>query len=219
MLLANSCSVESINAITSIVKSRGPIRNGDHLFREGQGARSIYIVQNGTVKCERVSSNGGVHVAGFFLSGDILGCEDIGGGTHCYDAIALEESRVCEIPVDQLERLFSVYPDLQHCFLSRISERIRSSERSLTDSFCLRAKHRLIGFLCDFYTRLSQRKREMGSSIVLPMNKLDIANHLGISPETLSRLLRELEDERQIRNGLRQIELIDPENLARYCNP
>lgn len=213
-LQSNHCSKPAINALTSIVEIKGPFHSGEYIFHAGHASRSIYIVHSGAVKCERVTAGGELHVAGFYLSGELFGCEDIGADSHCYDAIALEESRVCEIPIQRLESLFKTYPDLQHCFFAQVSDRIRRSERILTDSFHLRAKHRLMSFLCDFYTRLSQRCAESSSSILLPMNKSDIANHLGISPETLSRMLRELEDEGKLRNGLRQIELIEPEQLV-----
>ncbi len=217
LLQANHCSAQAVSALTSIIEIKGPFRSGDHIFRAGHSSRAIYIVRNGAVKCERVTAGGELHVAGFYLSGELFGCEDIGADSHCYDAIALEECRVCEIPIERLENLFKSHPDLQHCFLTQVSERIRRSERILTDSFHMRAKHRLMNFLCDLYTRLLQRRSEIGSSILLPMNKSDIANHLGISPETLSRMLRELEVEGKLRNGIKQIELIDPEMLAGQC--
>jgi len=210
----NECSTQSNRALTGIVEVKGPFRGGERIFHAGQTPRAIYIVREGAVKCERVAINGGLHVAGFYLSGEMFGGEDIGCDEHCYDAIALEESWVCEISMARLEKLFITYPDLQHCFLSQLSERIRASERILTESFHARAKHRLVNFLCDFYSRLSVRTNQMGTSIALPMNKCDIANHLGISAETLSRMLRELEDEKKIRNGIRTIELIDPARLA-----
>lgn len=212
--LFNECSTQSTRALAGIVDLKGPFQSGERIFHAGQPPRGIYIVREGVVKCERVSVNGGLHVAGFYLSGEMFGGEDIGSDKHCYDAVALEKSWVCEISIARLEKLFIAHPDLQHCFLAHLSERIRASERILTDSFHVRAKHRLINFLCDFYTRLSERKQQMGTAIALPMNKCDIANHLGISAETLSRMLRELEEEKQIRNGIRTIELVDPERLA-----
>lgn len=212
--LSGRCAVAGHGALSGEIKVKGPYHCGDYVFHAGQAAHSVYFIRDGVVKCERVSSTGGVHVAGFYLQGEMFGSEDIGTSLHCYDAIALEESWICEISVERLEQLFHSSPDLQHRFLTSVSERLRGSEKVITDSFHLRAKQRLIGFLCDFYYRSLQRKPQVGRSILLPMNKGDIANHLGISAETLSRLLRELEDEKQIRNGIRQIELLDPERIA-----
>ncbi len=212
-LLSNQCSSRSNAALSRIIDIKGPYPSGKRIITSGQPAHAIYIVHSGTVKCERVSVNGGKHVIGFYLSGDLFGCEDLGAEQHSYDAVALQESWVCKICIEKLENLFPEYPDLQHCFFSRIAERIRSSERLLTDSFTMNAKYRLKGFLHEFYVRSSRRGNLTGHSILLPMYKVDLANHLGISPETLSRLLRELEKDGAIRNGLREIELVDPERF------
>ncbi len=216
--LNGKCSTQAISAFSSIVKVKGPYLRGEHVFHAGHISQSLYIVRDGVVKCERVSASGDLYVAGFYLSGELFGCEDVAVSKHSYDAIALEDSWVCEISLKQLEKLFPTYPDLQHCFFSLISERLRSSEKVIGDSFYLRAKYRLLNFLYDFHQRLEQRKKQESSSMMLHMNKVDIANHLGISPETLSRLLKELEGEKLIRNGIKQIELLDPNKMAVLCD-
>lgn len=220
LCLSGQCSVTGRGSMADEVRVKGPYHSGEHIFHQGQLAYSVYFVRSGTVKCERVAADGGMHVAGFYLPGEMFGGEDIGSDQHCYDALALEETLVCEIPVDRLEGLFNESPKLQHGFLTRIGERLRCSEKSLTDSFHLRAKHRLMDFLCSFFKRRTRRGRrdEYSNAIHLPMNKADIANHLGISPETLSRLLRELEGDGKLRNGLRHIELIAPERGTRCGN-
>ncbi len=212
-LLSNQGSSRSIAALSRIIEIKGPYPGGKRIITLGQSADAIYIVRSGSVKCERVSVNGGKHVVGFYLSGDLFGCEDLGAMHHSYDSVALEESWVCKVSTEKLENLFLGYPDLQHCFFTRIAERVRSSERLLTDTFTMSTKHRLKEFLHEFYVRSSRRGNLTGHSFLLPMYKVDIANHLGISPETLSRLLRELEEDGSIRNGLRRIELVDPERF------
>lgn len=210
-LFSNQCSSRSITALSRIIDIKGPYANGERIITSGQPAHAIYVVRSGTVKCERASANGGMHVVGFYLTGDLFGIEDLGAQHHSYDAVALEESHVCKIPINELEQLFLTHPDLQHCFLNRIGDRLRSSERLLTDSFTMNAKYRLSVFLKEFYNRSSQRGYLAGRSVMLPMHKIDIASHLGMSPETLSRLLREMEEEGSIRNGLRKIELVEPD--------
>lgn len=216
--LTQHCSILGLDALSKVAKIKGPFCSGEHVFHAGKPSSSLYFVKEGIIKCERVTANGGYHVAGFYLPGELFGSEDLGSTHHCYDAIALDESWVCEIPNDRIASLFNSCPELHHAFLARISERIRYSEKILTDSFHLRAKYRLVNFLYDFYRRLEQRKKQVGQSIILPMTKVDMASHLGISPETLSRLLRELEDEQQIRNGIGKIELIDLGGLAQLCS-
>jgi len=85
-----------------------------HLYRAGDEARSFYAIRSGFIKTSVTTDDGREQVTGFHMMGEVIGLEAIGGGRHASDAIALENTEVCEIPFPALEQLSRDMPSLQH---------------------------------------------------------------------------------------------------------
>jgi CRP/FNR family transcriptional regulator, anaerobic regulatory protein len=72
--------------------------------------------------------------------------------------------------------------------------------------------------LARFLVQLSSSMAERGQSprrLLLRMNRRDIASHLGLAHETISRSLRLLADAGWLRVHNREIEILDPVALRR----
>ena len=124
------------------------------------------------------------------MTGDVMGLDGCADGHYSSQAIALEDSVVCEIPFEALETLSRTFPILQqslHRIMSR--EIIRSQKSLLLGS--LAAEQRLLAFLHE----LSQQFAARGISATafdLPMTREDIAGFLGLKMETVSRAFTKL---------------------------
>ena len=135
---------------------------------------------------------------------------------HTTDAIALERTWVCEIPVSQLESLCTDIPQLQHQVFSLLSNRLRHSEQMSFTTSNTSAEQRVMCFLNDLYQRTSKRMGAI-TEIRLPMRKVDIANFLALTPEHFSRILRDFENSGLIRNRFRSIEYLDAFAVRHRC--
>jgi len=205
---------EQLEELQSIVLTHGPYKPGEAIFRMEDSFKSLYAIRSGSVKLESILEDGKTTVKGFFFPGELVGVEAIGDTKYGDDAIALELTTVCEIPFERLEALCGTLPELQHEILTLLGHKIRASNNAIINGHHLGSEKRLLRFLQDL--SLNQHPHTVGNAnLRLPMSKGDIANYLGLRPESLSRALSKLQAEGIIKNHPKEIELLDLEGISR----
>ena len=171
-----------------LVYTRMRVKRGETLYRAGSAFESLYAVRSGFFKSRVMLEDGRDQVAGFHMSGEILGMDGIGTESHAADVIALEDSEVCVIPYGRLDE-----PSLQrqlHKVMSRELVRDQGVKMLLGT---MRAEERLAAFLLN----LSQRFVARGyarDEFHLRMTRDEIGSYLGLSLETVSRLFSRFQD-------------------------
>lgn len=198
LCFAGSDDEVCINKAKGIIRERGPLAPGEIIYRRGDKFRSIYIVQSGAIKTETETREGRLSVTGIHIDGDLFGLEGIGSDTLPGRAIASRESWICEISYDGLLKVCEDNPKMQREFISRLGQRIQADGYGWKTVRKESASHRLLYFLCELCRRRA-RTADDWNLIELPMNKQDIANFLGLSPESFSRALKRLETSRSVK--------------------
>lgn len=169
-----------------IVKRR--VVRGASLYRAGDGFQAVYAVRSGAFKTTGVSSNGVEKITGFHLPGEVMGLDAINNERHDYTALALEDSEVCVIPFAELTELALHMPQLQQELFRLISRDISRDHGLMLLLGSMSAEQRLAAFLLS----LSRRYKRLGYAaecFVLRMTREDIGNYLGLTLETVSRLM------------------------------
>lgn len=208
LCLPYGVSAEDLAQLERIVQRSRPIARGGVLFRAGDTFRSVYATRSGAFKSIGAAPDGSEQILGFHLPGELLGLDGLTAGRHQATAIALDLSTVCELPFDQLEDVARQMPALQHQLLRLMGREISRRE----DQLLVLARHsperRLAVLLLSLATRFAERGYS-ATRYTLPMPRLDIANYLGLAPETISRLLRRLQDEGVVRVRAREVQVLD----------
>lgn len=194
--------------LDNIIKRSCPLHGEEHLFREGEPFRSLYVVKSGSVKTYACNVDGNVQVLGFHLPGEIIGLDAIEKNTHACSAKVLEASAICEIPYGRLEELSATIPSLQHQMYRLLSKEITHDNEMLLLLANKNADERLAGFLINLCGRL--RKRGLcATDFYLSMLRQDIANYLGLSVETLSRRFTHFQKEGLLKVDRKHVHLLD----------
>jgi len=188
------------------------LKKGEFLFRVGDPFRAIFLIQSGSVKTSVLSHDGGIQVLRFALPGELLGVNAIASARHPSDAVALEATQLCELSFTQLELLATAHPEIQHRLLQLLSDEIARDERLMAMLGHQKAEVRLAHCLLDFHQR-SQRPAQAGTPFRLPMSRQDIADYLGLSLETVSRLLSRFQKAGLLQVQGRQLRLLDMAQL------
>jgi len=181
-------STAEMKAVDHLVDRRRVVKRGDYLFRAGVNLHSLYAIRTGFLKSCVLHEDGREQVAGFHMMGDLMGMDAIGTNQHLCDAVALEDSEVCEIPLKDLESLSREIPSLQHHFHRIMSREIARDYGVMLLLGSMRAEERLAAFLLN----LSQRFGARGYSaheFHLRMTREEIGSYLGLKLETVSRTL------------------------------
>ncbi len=177
-----------LKSMDRMIDHRHAVKRGEPLFRSGTALRSLYAIRSGFMKSSVLHDDGREQVAGFHMMGDLLGMDAIGTGKHLCDAVALEDSEVCEIPLQDLEKLSREIPSLQQHFHRVMSREIARDYGVMLLLGSMRAEERLAAFLLN----LSQRFAARGYSSTefhLRMTREEIGSYLGLKLETVSRAL------------------------------
>ena len=215
--LRNGClprdlSAEALDAFSALARLKRTITQSSALFRTGDRLTAIYVVRSGTFKTVNVSREGHQKITGFYLPGDLLGLDAIADCVTQCNAIALEDSSVCVLPVQQLESLGYALPALQRRFTRALSDAI-VRDRELLLLGPMDAEHRVANLLLD----LANRYHQLGYSanrLLLHMTREDIANYLCLSGETVSRVITRLRQKGLLTGQQRDIEFPDVQRLV-----
>ncbi|MDO6487177.1 fumarate/nitrate reduction transcriptional regulator Fnr [Colwellia sp. 6_MG-2023] len=179
---------QELNTLDQIIDRKRPFHKGDKIFTDGQEMQALYAIRSGTFKTFTVNEQGEEQITGFHLAGDLLGFDAIAESEHKSFAQALETSMICEIPYDNLDTLSNTMPKLKKQVLRLMSNEIRTDQEMLTLLNRKNAEQRVATFLVS----LSKRYRARGLSaneFRLTMTRSDIGNYIGLTVETISRLL------------------------------
>ena len=201
-----------IERLDQIVKRRSPMQKGDRLFVQGDKFASIYAVRAGGFKVVSVSPTGDDRILGFYLPGDILGADALASGQYVSSAIAIDTTTVCEIPYADLEKLSQLLPALNSQLLSMISKELIEERMHAMLLSRKGAEERVALFL----VWISQRQGRRGyspNSFRLGLLHRELAIYLGLTPETVSRVLARLTDDEVLAWRNKQVTIFSPERL------
>src|SRR5438067_308097 len=101
-----------IDRLDRIIGGRRRLARDERLYAMGEPFRNLYAVRFGHFKTYQVNAAGEAQITGFQMAGELLGMDAISADRHHCDAVALEDSEVCEIPFANLEDLFGQVPTL-----------------------------------------------------------------------------------------------------------
>jgi len=161
------------------------LAKGEELFAEGDAADYFYKVVSGTVRTYKLLNDGRRQIDEFHLAGDIFGLEP--GEEHRFSAEAVDDAAVVAFRRRRFETLAHDDPALGNEVMSSM---MRSLERAHDHMMLLgrkTAQEKIATFLLDIAKRMPS-----DNCFDLPMQRSDIADHLGLTIETVSRTLTQL---------------------------
>lgn len=193
-----------------------PMVHGDKLaarealFREGEPADFVYTVTSGQLSLSRSLPDGRRQIIDFVGPGDFigLGLSLDRPGSHTLTAEAITEARVCRVPRNSFRTLMATEPALTHRALEFAARRIGRAQEQQLSLGRKTAAERVAGFLLTLSDRAVARGAS-ATNLSLPMTRAEIADHLGLTLETVSRAF----------SRLRQLALIVQDGADRLIIP
>ncbi|WP_342315358.1 cyclic nucleotide-binding domain-containing protein [Lysobacter sp. FW306-1B-D06B] len=213
--LAEGMDKSALAELHVLVEHVGPLQEGEFVFRQGDPFDAIAAVRAGTVKTTTIDRSGREQVLGFHLPGEVVGLNAIDGNTYPCSAVALDTVMLCRFSFPKMSMLAGRLPGLQRQLFRLMSRDIGHASMLAGDSS---ADERVAAFLIGLSRRLEAR----GFSprrFQLSMQRADIANHLRMTPETLSRIFRRLQGNGWIQVHGREVELLDRAPMDELAAP
>ena len=213
-----------MNRLDQIIGLRRRIAKDDRLYQMGEPFRNLYAIRFGHFKTYQVNAEGEQQITGFQMAGELLGMDAISGDRHHCDAVALEDSEVCEIPFAGLQDLFGQVPTLLRHFHRIMSQEITREQNVMLLLGNMRAEQRFAVFLVNLSARYAARGYA-ADRFQLRMSREDIGNYLGLTIESVSRLLSRFKKQGWIAVDKREVVLLDQPRLkamaagTEQCSP
>ncbi len=181
------------------------------LFLAGDKAQFVYTVTSGSLRLQRDLADGRRQVIGFAMPGDFIGLSP--DEIYSFSADALVQTSLCRFDRDQFTALSrSNQSLLERLFLTATHELTIAQEHMVVLGR-RRAEERVAAFMLRWRERLA-RINGKSPTVPLPMGRQDIADHLGLTIETVSRILARWMREHIILDVPGGVRVLDPERLS-----
>lgn len=182
---------------------------GDLLFGEGKEGVGFYVVVTGQVKVFKMSFDGREQILHILGPGDPLGEVPVFAGmNYPANAQALGKSVLYFFPRQKLIELYRESPSLAMNMLAVLSRRLREFTVLIENLSLKEIPQRLATYLVH-----QQSLKPVSARVKLSVTKGVLANILGTSQETLSRVLGKLSQEGLIEVQGKEISILDMERL------
>ena len=212
LCLPSGLTKGELENLDSVSKARRRMEKGDVLYHTAEKQTKIYAVSTGSYKTSITNFDGVEQVTGFYLPGDILGLDGLGGLCRHSAAVAMESSSVCEISETLFNALCGTNSGLRHSFMCIVRKEILRTQQHTMMLAQMSAEARVAGLIIDF----SKRHEERGFSPAefnLNMSRRDIGSYLGLTQETVSRLFRRFQNKDYINEQFHHIVIQDMDVL------
>jgi len=181
---------------------------GEEIYAQGEETDLVYQVQSGAVRASRLTSDGRRQIAGFYYPGNLFGLET--GPAHLSSAEALGPTRVLVVRRSAMRYHGEAGHGLERAIWRATGSELERAHEHMMLLARKSALEKVAGFLSDLAARQPAAWNE------LAMSRQDIADHLGLSIETVSRMFSQLQDEGLIvLEGCRRFRVMSHARLAK----
>ncbi len=162
------------------------------LYAQGDRVRGIYIVLEGIVK-EAAFVEDCLRFIRLSGPGDLLGIGELfSDPVQTMSAVALRQTRLAYIEHSALQKIFPEHPDILLWLMRKLSTRLWGLRTALVETVYVESTTRLTQKLLEVAERFGECTPQ-GVVIDLKLSREEWAALVGIAPETVSRVLHDLE--------------------------
>jgi CRP-like cAMP-binding protein len=163
-----------------------PFGRNAEIYGENERADYLYKVISGSVRTYKVLNDGRRQIGAFYLPGDLFGLEI--GNEHSFSAEAITDCKILVIKRSALVALAAHDGGVAQKLWTMTAGELQRAQSHIM-LLIKTAQERVAGFLLEMSARASA-----GNEVELPMSRQDIADYLGLTIETVSRTLTQLEN-------------------------
>lgn len=175
---------------------------GETVFQEGGTASGIHCVRRGMVGIRKLDAAGNSILLRLAYAGEALGYRAmLADKDHATTAEALSASTICFLDGAVIRRLLASNPRLGLAFLKHASRDLEATEEKVLQNVALSVRARLAHLLLMLKDRYVVTEHENAFELQLPLSRQDMAAMIGVRPESMSRTIRQFQQD----------------GLARFC--
>jgi CRP/FNR family transcriptional regulator len=188
------------------------LRPEQSVFHEGDPAKRVFMVTHGALKLYTLLADGRRQSTGFMFPGDFLGVSV--DEEYAFTVEALEDSELWWFSRDMFDRFISEHPQVERELYRLAANELAEAQRQMVLLGRKSATERLASFFLSLLERAERASGTPETRFDLPMSRIDIADYLGLTKETVSRMLAHLRSRGLIRlQAQDRVEVLDRNGL------
>ena len=199
--IARSGQLDALIALERI-GTRLRFSRNQEIYGQGESGGYWYKVISGTVRISKLRTDGRRHIAEFCFGGDAFGLDN--AVERNFSAEAVEDVTVMRYPRAATERLTEENPAVARLLHDMTLKSLAAAQARLMILARMTATERVVSFLLELSERNDDEKH-----VELPMGRCDIGDYLGITIETVCRVLSDLKRRGVIEVSPHSITLLD----------
>ena len=188
------------------------LQPGQPVFHEGDPAKRVFMLTVGALKIYTLLGDGRRQVTGFMFPGDFLGVSV--DDEYAFTVEALRPSELWWFSREAFDRFVEGNPSVERELYRLAAHELAAAQQQMVLLGRKTAAERVASFFLNLLRREERASGHSGRYFDLPMSRIDIADYLGLTKETVSRMLAELRSRRLIRlETQNRVEVLDRDGL------
>lgn len=203
---------ESVGQLTIVRK----YRKNMIIFMEGEPGEALYFLLSGKVKISKLVEDGREQILHILQAGDIFAeVVLIDRGSYPATAEVIEEAQVGMLRNDDVENLIRTNPDIALKILKVMSQRLRQAQIQVRD-LALRDTYGRLASMLLILAKDHGCSGDNGVKIDLSLSRQELANLIGTSRETVTRILSDFKRSKVIDIDKQEIVIVDEKKLKSW---
>ncbi|MEW6330645.1 MAG: Crp/Fnr family transcriptional regulator [Pseudomonadota bacterium] len=175
------------------------------LFREGDEAASLFSLRSGQVKLTTSMPDGRQQILRIAVAGQLLGIETFKGQRYPFTAETLTDVIACRINHNDLRQAIEMNPAVSLRVIESLSQQLDQAESLIRDLGLKTSLEKVSGFLLS----LIPQRGKPDAELPLRLSRREIAEMLGLTEETVSRIMADFARKKVIESGKGFIRILD----------
>ena len=168
------------------------MKRGDALADDALMKWPIVAVSSGVLSLQHLMADGRKSIAALYMQGDIIDLRGISNRNRC-NLISLGNSKICRLSPEVFEQVTSDNVDAQNSIWANLREQTFRSIDHSVDMSKKQALEKLASFIIECNSR-TLRKAKDTAIAKIPIRRVDLADYIGVQPETVSRCFKDLQN-------------------------
>ncbi|NOX97378.1 MAG: Crp/Fnr family transcriptional regulator [Nitrospirae bacterium] len=183
------------------------------LFLEDNPAHTVFIIKSGMIKVSKSLEDGREQILRVLRSGDILGFEAIYEDSYSATAEALSKAELCCLNKERLLQLLETNSRISFKMMKALGKELEEAQSKIRDLGLKNAREKMATFLLSQVSP-SEKSGDKEKKLTLGLSRQEISDMVGLSQETVSRILSEFKKDKIIKTDRKEIVILKPDKLT-----
>jgi CRP/FNR family transcriptional regulator len=209
-------SAREMDDIKAITTCRS-LRKGAVLFREGQPSRGFFVRVSGVIKIYRIAPSGREQIMHFVGAGDSFAEATLFNGTYPANAEAMTDCVVLQVGKEEFKRLLARDPQLSFRIIGAMEKWLKRMRERVSELSLSEVPARFATYVLSL-PPAAATQRNGRAAFDMTVNKTAVAQMLGTTKETLSRIVHKLRDKRVVNYTGRRLIILNRQKLEKVAS-